>query len=176
MSGPNVVQYEPIGLIRTPYQADGFCPYQPVEREEGEACIELYPEYQEGLDGLEHFTYLYVLYHLHMTPEGKAPMKVMPPWARGVKTGLFATRMERRPVPIGLSIVKIKRIENHKIFTSLVDVFDQTPLLDVKPYILDLDAKPDANLGWIGDIDGYQHLLDHIRGIPHRHSHHHDEK
>jgi len=60
-----------------------------------------------------------------------------------------------------------KRIVNSKIFTSGLDVFDKTPLLDIKPYIKDLDSKSDANHGWVADIDDYKHLLLHIKGIPH---------
>lgn len=173
MSESKKVQFEPIGVIHTPYKPDGFCPYQPIEREAGEACIELFSEYQDGLEGLDSFTYLYVLYHLHMAqPEEKTSLKVMPPWARGVKTGVFSTRAEKRPVPIGLSVVKTKRIEDNKVYISLIDVFDQTPLLDIKPYILDLDSKPDANQGWIEKLDGHQHMLGHLRGIPHKHGHH----
>jgi len=53
------------------------------------------------------------------------------------------------------------------VFTSGLDVFNGTPLLDIKPYVKDLDSKPDANYGWIEEIDDYEHLLLHIKGIPH---------
>jgi tRNA-Thr(GGU) m(6)t(6)A37 methyltransferase TsaA len=90
-----------------------------------------------------------------------------PPWTVGVKVGVFASRSPVRPNPIGISIVRIKGIINNAIFTSGMDVFDGTPLLDIKPYIKDLDTKPDANYGWIEDMDNREHLLLHIRGIPH---------
>jgi hypothetical protein len=60
-----------------------------------------------------------------------------------------------------------KGITNNEILTSGMDVFDGTPLLDIKPYIKDLDTKHDANYGWIEDMDDREHLLLHIRGIPH---------
>jgi tRNA (Thr-GGU) A37 N-methylase len=60
-----------------------------------------------------------------------------------------------------------KNITNNEILKSGMDVFDGTPLLDIKPYIKDLDTKPDANYGWIKDMDDRVHLLLHIRGIPH---------
>jgi tRNA (Thr-GGU) A37 N-methylase len=64
-------------------------------------------------------------------------------------------------------VVGIKKIRGRKIFTSGLDVFDGTPLLDLKPYVKDLDSRPDANYGWIQDINYYEHLLLHIKGIPH---------
>jgi tRNA-Thr(GGU) m(6)t(6)A37 methyltransferase TsaA len=92
---------------------------------------------------------------------------VSPPWTGGVKVGVFASRSPVRPNPIGISIVRIKGITDNEIVTSGMDVFDGTPLLDIKPYIKDLDTKHDANYGWIEDMDDREHLLLHIRGIPH---------
>jgi len=80
---------------------------------------------------------------------------------------VFASRSPVRPNCIGLSIVRIKRIINNEILTSGLDVFDGTPLLDIKPYIKDLDVKIDANYGWIEEIGDREHLFLHIKGIPH---------
>ena len=55
----------------------------------------------------------------------------------------------------------------NKITTSGMDVFDGTPVLDIKPYIKDLDTKSDANYGWLKEMEDYEHLLLHIKGIPH---------
>jgi tRNA (Thr-GGU) A37 N-methylase len=94
-------------------------------------------------------------------------MMIQPPWAKGKKVGLFASRSPVRPNPIGLSIVRIKKIIENKIYTSGLDVFDGTPLLDIKPYIKDLDDKFDADYGWIKEMDDTEHLSLHIKGIPH---------
>ena len=94
-------------------------------------------------------------------------MTVSPPWTGGARVGVFASRSPVRPNSIGLSIVRIKKIIDNKVFTSGLDVFDGTPLLDIKPYIKDLDSKSDANYGWIKEIDGDEHLHLHIKGIPH---------
>ena len=56
-----------------------------------------------------------------------------------------------------------------KIYTSGLDVFDGTPLLDIKPYIKELDEKSNADFGWIDELDDKEHLALHIKGIPHSH-------
>lgn len=158
------IKFKELGFIHTPYKENA--PYQPVEKDEGEFQIILRPEYKEGLRELEKFNYLFIIYHIHRISRERGNI-VSPPWTEGYKVGIFASRSPLRPNPIGISIVKIKKIENNVIFTSGLDVFDGTPLLDIKPYIKDLDSKEDSNYGWIEDLDQYEHLLLHIKGIPH---------
>ena len=153
-----------IGVIKTPYV--GKAPYQPVENIEGDFKIILYPEYKDGLYKLESFKYIYVIYYLDRIVR-EVSMEVFPPWAGGKKVGLFASRSPVRPNPIGISIVKVKKIINNEIYTTGLDVFDNTPLLDIKPYIKELDTKSDANFGWIEELNGKDHLILHIKGIPH---------
>jgi len=161
---PALFEFRQIGTIHTPYTNNA--PYQPVEEDQGAFSIELFQQYTEGLAELNQFSYMYVLYYIHKL-QGEAAMKTSPPWAQGKKIGVFASRSPVRPNPVGLSIVRIKRIVKNNIYTSGLDVFDGTPLLDIKPYIKDLDSKGDANYGWIEDLKGYEHLLLHIKGIPH---------
>jgi len=94
-------------------------------------------------------------------------MLVTPPWANGKQVGVFASRSPVRPNSIGISVVLVKRIDNNEIFISGLDAYDGTPLLDIKPYINDLDVKYDANYGWIEGPEDKEHLLLHIKGIPH---------
>jgi len=157
--------FRQIGIIRTPYIDDA--PYQPVQDDEGDFCIEVESQYVDGLRELIRFRYIYVIYYVHRIKQ-ELSMIVSPPWTGGVKVGVFASRSPVRPNPIGVSIVRIKSIESNKIFTSGLDVFNETPLLDIKPYIKDLDSKSDANYGWVEEMDDYEHLLLHIKGIPHR--------
>ena len=153
-----------IGVIRTPYTDSA--PYQPVEEDEGDFRIVFEPQYAGGLYKLAGFHYIYVIYYIHHV-KGEQSMIVSPPWAGGVKVGVFASRSPDRPNHIGLSIVRIKRVINNEILTSGLDAFDGTPVLDIKPYIKDLDVKSDANYGWIEEIEGHEHLSLHIKGIPH---------
>lgn len=157
------INFRQIGIIRTPYIDDA--PYQPAQDEKGDFCIEVDPQYVHGLRELIKFRYIYVIYYVHRIKQ-ELSMIVSPPWTGGVKVGVFASRSPVRPNPIGVSIVRIKSIKNNRIFTSSLDVFDETPLLDIKPYIKDLDSKSDANYGWVEEMDNYEHLLLHIRTSP----------
>ncbi|MEN8211012.1 MAG: tRNA (N6-threonylcarbamoyladenosine(37)-N6)-methyltransferase TrmO, partial [Thermodesulfobacteriota bacterium] len=160
----STIQFNPIGIIRTPYTENA--PYQPVEDDEQEFSIIVDPQFTKGLYELDRFNYLMLFYHIHLL-EKEVKMVVEPSWSHGKKVGLFASRSPVRPNPIGLSIVRIKQINDNTIFTSGLDVFDKTPLLDIKPYIKDLDSKEDSNYGWLDDLDDQEHLQLHIKGLPH---------
>ena len=153
-----------IGVIRTPYIDNA--PYQPVEQDEGDFRIVVDSQYGDCLYKLDGFEYVYIVYYIDRIKQELSQI-VSPTWADGAKVGVFASRSPVRPNPVGISIVRIKGIKNGEISTSGMDVFDGTPLLDIKPYIKDLDSKPDANYGWLEDLDNSEHLLLHIRGIPH---------
>lgn len=168
------VTFHPIGEIRTPYTGD-FAPDQPVEREvEGSRFqVIVKPEFAEGLNLLDEFRYVYLITAL-TRPRADAKMTVSPPWAKGKEAGLFATRMPERPCPIGIHVVRLKAVDGNVLHTWPIDVYDGTPLLDIKPYIRDLDSKEDADYGWLATFEGVRHLMDHIRGVPHDHDHDHE--
>jgi len=153
-----------IGILRTPYIDNA--PYQPANDDEGDFRIIVDKEFSEGLLELEKFNYIYVVYYLHRKT-GTLSMLVTPPWANGKQVGVFASRSPIRPNSIGISVVRVKRIVGNEIFISGLDAYDGTPLLDIKPYINDLDVKHDANYGWIERPEDREHLLLHIKGIPH---------
>ena len=158
------IVFRQIGVIKTPYSDSA--PYQPVDRDKGNFRIVINSAYTKGLNKLERFRYIYVIYHINRL-ERRVSLKVCPPWTSGLEIGLFASRSPLRPNPIGLSVVRIKRIVRNEIITSGMDVFDGTPLLDIKPYIKDLDSKCDSNYGWVDDLEDKEHISLHIRGIPH---------
>ena len=158
------LSFHSIGSIKTPYLE--AAPYQPVDTDDQEFYLQLKSEYIAGLKDLDSFIYIYVLYFIDRL-KTTVKMEVSPPWAAGQQVGLFASRSPVRPNPIGLSVVKIKKIVDNRVYTSGLDVFDGTPLLDIKPYINDLDSKCDANNGWVQGMDEDEHLALHIQGIPH---------
>ncbi len=142
------VTFEPIGVIRTPYRESA--PRQADAAAEGDFRIIVDECYRQGLNQLERFRYLYVFFHIDRLDRAVS-MMVSPPMAEGRQVGLFASRSPVRPNPIGLSIVRIKRIAGTVIHTTGIDALDGTPLLDIKPYIRHLDVKLDANDGWLDD-------------------------
>ena len=158
------ILYRPIGVIHTPYT--DHAPYQPVADAEGEFRVRLFEDTAEGLAQLERFRYVYLLYHVHKVAD-RGRMVVRPSWLPDVQVGVFASRSPERPNPIGLSVVRLKAVAGGCLITSGLDVFDGTPLLDIKPYIQDLDVKRDADYGWLDDIQDREHLMLHIKGIPH---------
>jgi tRNA-Thr(GGU) m(6)t(6)A37 methyltransferase TsaA len=153
-----------IGVIRTPYINNA--PYQPVKDVKGEFRIVLKKEFTEGLKQLASFKYIFVVFYLDKIIRSKL-LTVKPDWAEGIEVGVFASRSPDRPNPIGISIVQIKKIEGNVIRISGMDAFDMTPVLDIKPYLSELDSKDDANLGWVDSLDDKEHLALHIKGIPH---------
>ena len=161
------IEMKSIGVIHTPYTIKWNMPYQPTDNDIGEFNIEIEESMTDGLDKIDKFRYIYLLYHIDRITR-PVSMTVTPPWApRETEVGLFASRSPVRPNSIGLSVVRLLRRENNILYTSGLDVLDGTPLLDIKPYLADLDSKPDANHGWIDEIPDNDHLLLHIKGVPH---------
>lgn len=81
-----------------------------------------------------------ILFYFHKNDSTHTRAKVAPPRLNGVRTGVFSTRSPHRPCPIGLSLVKILKIESHTIYFEGVDMVNQTPVLDIKPYIPQYDS------------------------------------
>jgi tRNA-Thr(GGU) m(6)t(6)A37 methyltransferase TsaA len=108
-----------------------------------EATVEIFPEFQEALDGLDGFSHIFVLSYLHkLRPEQIGPLKVRPRrfLRAGLKpeevplVGVFSIESPTRPNPIGLSLVKLVRREGRMLHVEGLDVFNGTPVLDIKPY------------------------------------------
>lgn len=128
---------QPIGVIHTPFTGAENVPRQAVNSLAA-GVVEVRPELMEGLDGIEAFPYIILIFGFHLAP---APEKLKVISGRdGVERGLFATRSPRRPNPLGLSTVRLLRREGCRLFVEGVDMLDGTPLLDIKPYYSDLDC------------------------------------
>lgn len=152
------IEFHQIGTIRTPYI--DHAPRQPVEEDEGEFKIVVHEKYREGLRKLSKFRYIYVIFFLDRMTSSPS-LIVTPPWTRGIKVGVFASRSPSRPNPIGISIVRLKKISGNVLYTSGIDALDKTPLLDIKPYSGKLDIKPGAGDGWRKDIEDSDHAIAH---------------
>lgn len=167
------IEFQAIGTIHSPYLYGLPIPSQPQKDMPGEFWITLNPEFQDGLDKLLTYRYLYIIYYLDRI-EPNSDLHVHPSWAPEIEVGVFASRSPRRPNPIGLSIVELKGIEGNEILISGIDVYNNTPLLDLKPYIGAIDLKTDANDGWFDELPNKHHSLAHLLGIHHDHTMEHD--
>jgi tRNA-Thr(GGU) m(6)t(6)A37 methyltransferase TsaA len=134
----------PIGSIRTPYRRLGDCPPN-LDRAGDPVTIELYPEYADGLSGVEAASHLIVLYWLGAAHRDRQRAVSR---ADGRVRGVFANRSPARPNPIGIGIVRLLGREGLLLTVSGLDCLDGTPLLDLKPYLSWLDAIPDATVAW----------------------------
>ncbi len=131
-----MINLEPIGFFHTDFNRETGAPRQGRLMPESKGIIILDKKYSKALRDLDNFEYIYVLFYFHQADAWQSI--VMP--RTGKKTrGLFATRAPHRPNPIGLTLVKLEKIEDNKLFVSGVDAFNKTPVLDIKPFFPDLD-------------------------------------
>ncbi len=146
MSEDHII-YEPIGVLRTPFESPDGMPIQPVGDTDTEGIVELKQPYADGLTDLDGFTHCILLYHFHKSDD-PAPLEVEP-FLDDEPRGIFATRAPKRPNSIGLSVVEIESITDDNVVVTGIDVVDRTPLLDIKPFVPDFDVPSDAETGWL---------------------------
>jgi len=139
------ITYSPIGVVRSPFTTLAGMPIQTVAAAAIAATIELEPSYAAGLRDIDAFSYLLIISHLHLM-QGYA-LEVTP-FMDTQTHGVFATRSPRRPNPIGLSIVRLVRVEGATLHIEEVDLVDGTPVLDIKPYVPQLDDRAAERIGW----------------------------
>ena len=160
------LRLKPIGVVHTPYSHEA--PRQPQKGAKGKFYVELFPELAAGLAGVEAFSHIYVISYLHRS--SGYSLTVTPPWQEGEKprrVGLFASRSPNRPSPLGFTLAEVRRVEGNRIYTGPLDLFDGTPVVDIKPHLRTLDETDLGNDGWLADSD---HLRLHKEGIPHHHA------
>jgi tRNA (adenine37-N6)-methyltransferase len=114
------------------------------------SSLVIQPQFQpeESLKGLEGFSHMWIIWIFHENNVARFHAKVHPPRLGGEPMGLFATRTPHRPNPIGLSLVKIEKIEGSTIWFSGSDLMEGTPVLDIKPYLPAADFVENAKVGW----------------------------
>ena len=143
--------YHPIGFVHSPFQDIQGMPIQPTGAAGVRGTVEILPELAEGLRDLEGFSHIILLYHFHRVRDVKL---VVTPFMDSQPRGLFSTRAPKRPNPIGLSVVKLLRVEGHVLHVENVDILDGTPVLDIKPYVPDFDQHPVDRVGWLEGAKG----------------------
>ena len=140
----NSITMRPIGRVHSPFQSTVGMPIQTIAAAEVAGSIQIDPEFAPGLRDIEGFAYLIVLTHLHQASEKLEVVPFMDTQSHGV----FATRSPARPNRIGLSIVRLLRVEGTTLHFAGNDMLDQTPVLDIKPYVPELDVRHTDRIGW----------------------------
>jgi formylmethanofuran dehydrogenase subunit E len=134
-----------IGIIHSPYSSCAEVPSQGSK----EICeIEIFEQYHGGLQDIEGFSHLHVFYLLHESQGFN--LKVQTPWDKQPH-GLFATRSPHRVNPIAYAVVELLGRKDNILTVRGIDAIEGTPVIDIKPYIPRIDAKPDARIGWLKD-------------------------
>ena len=158
-----VPQFHRIAYIWNDFPEKFGIPRQSGLVEELEALIVFAPEYRrpEALKGLEEYSYIWLLWEFSEAERGEWSPTVRPPRLGGnTRMGVFATRSPFRPNPIGLSSVRLERVEEHPEYGKVLrvrgaDLMDGTPILDIKPYLPHVDSHPEARGGFAGKFEHY---------------------
>ncbi len=142
------ISFNSIGIIHSPFKKIEGIPIQPSAAKDIKGTIELREGLIEGLKDLDGFSHIILLYHFHLSKEYSLSVV---PFLDDTSHGVFATRAPRRPNSIGLSVVKLLKIEKHILYIENVDVIDGTPLLDIKPYVKEFENLEDLRIGWLSE-------------------------
>lgn len=140
------MKFTPIGTIHSPFTNMEGMPIQPTGASGIKGSVEVLADYADGLQDLVGFSHIILLYLFHRSLGFK--LRVVP-FMDNTMRGVFATRAPKRPNPIGLSVVRLERIEGRVLHIDGVDILDGTPLLDIKPYVPEFDPQEEIRTGWL---------------------------
>ncbi|MEO7775512.1 MAG: tRNA (N6-threonylcarbamoyladenosine(37)-N6)-methyltransferase TrmO [Steroidobacteraceae bacterium] len=144
-----ILTITPIGVMRCEHDTRAEAPRQPAAATQLAGIIELYggKNFEHALEDIAGWERLWVIFWFDRNT-GWRP-KVLPPRSGSGRKGVFATRSPHRPNPLGLSALRLERVEGLRLHVRGVDLLDGTPVLDIKPYVAYTDAWPDARSGWL---------------------------
>jgi tRNA-Thr(GGU) m(6)t(6)A37 methyltransferase TsaA len=139
----------PVGFVRSTFTDTAQIPKGPGARHSEEGTLEILPEYAAGLQDIEGFSHLYVIWAFHKATE--SALITQPP-TDDRPHGVFATRSPHRPNPVGLTTVELLGRDGRRLRVRGLDMLDGTPILDLKPY---LSSIPEASLrrGWLAEAE-----------------------
>lgn len=140
--------YRPIGIIHTPFAERSGTPIQPAAAAGAVGRIELDDCFRPGLKDLEGFSHLILLYHFHRSCGYELEVT---PFLDTQPRGVFSTRAPKRPNAIGQSVVRLTAVGDGILEIAEVDMLDGTPLLDIKPYVPQLNPATVESIGWFSD-------------------------
>jgi tRNA-Thr(GGU) m(6)t(6)A37 methyltransferase TsaA len=154
------VEIKPIALFRSRKQS----PFEAARQATADTSTDIgeihffkNENFEQALEGIESFSHLWLVYQFHHNRHWKP--KVLPPRGSERKIGVFATRSPYRPNALGLSAVRLLGRQGLILKISQFDLLDETPIFDVKPYLPYADSLPEANLGWLAEIENERHQV-----------------
>jgi tRNA-Thr(GGU) m(6)t(6)A37 methyltransferase TsaA len=145
------IQYTSIGVIRSPFRRIEGMPIQSAAAKGVAGSVEIFEMFVDGLKDLEGFSHIILIYHFHRSRGYTMRVK---PFLDDHLRGVFATRAPRRPNAVGISLVRLIRVEEAILHIEDVDILDGTPLLDIKPHVPDFDARKTVRIGWLSSRTG----------------------
>lgn len=144
----NAIEYTSIGVVHSPFAEPKGTPIQAKGGKGIAGTVEVFPKYADGVKDLDGFSHIILIYHFHQSEGYSLEVK---PYLDDRKHGVFATRAPSRPNPIGVSVVRLDKIVGNTLHIRDIDIIDGTPLLDIKPYIPEIDASEVDRIGWLED-------------------------
>lgn len=144
---------QPIGYVRSPYEKTREVPRGLGTKHEAEGILEIRPELEPGLTDIEGFSHLFVIWAFDRS-EGSELLGTPPSDNR--PHGVFATRSPKRPNPIGLTVVELLRRDGSRLHVRGVDMLDETPILDIKPYLSSV-SQEHLRRGWLAEAEARKH-------------------
>jgi tRNA-Thr(GGU) m(6)t(6)A37 methyltransferase TsaA len=144
MSDSKLIALQPIGVVHSPYVDVVGMPIQTAAAPDTRGHVEVFEAFASALRDIEDFEFIIVLTHLHQAVE----CLEVTPFLDDYTHGAFATRAPTRPNRIGLSIVRLERVDGRHLHFSGNDMLDQTPVLDIKPYVPQFDVRLTDRIGW----------------------------
>ncbi len=150
-----------IGIIHSPHKTAAETPIQPVFSKDIKGTVVLYEEYAEGLKDLEEFSHIFLFYYFDRSNKTALRLK---PYLSDNESGIFANRAPHRPNKLGMSLVRLDKIEGNILYVRDLDILNGTPLLDIKPYIQRFDYREESSSGWQEEINDETALARGLRG------------
>ncbi len=137
--------FTPIGIVKSPFRDQAGTPIQPVYAQGTKGKVVLFGAYKKALKDLDGFSRIWLIYYFDRAKPW-SPLTL--PFRDNQERGLFATRAPARPNAVGISAVKVISVRDNEIEVEELDILDNTPILDIKPYVSDFDSYPYEKAGW----------------------------
>lgn len=156
MNSSETISFKAVGVIESRFEQQAGTPIQGRMAPEETARIRVFDEFVTGLKDIEGFSHIYVFFKFDRASGGQLLVK---PYLDTVEHGVFATRSPLRPNPLGMTVVRLDRVEGNCLHISGVDMLNGSPVIDIKPYIPQFDQHNPEKIGWYEASDQKSSLV-----------------